>query len=110
MGDAFVSYGLYATYILFGLALVGSVGLPLVNAISNPRLLLRTGISLGAILLIYFISYALSGSEVTPLYVRFGVNAGQSKLIGGGLGMVWFLLGLAFIAALVLEVKKMLNK
>ena len=105
-----ISYGLYLTYVLFGIGALCSVILPLINVISNPKSLIKICVSIGAILAIYFLSYALSGAEVTSVYAKFGVNKSSSKLIGGGLTMVWILLGLSFISSIALEVNRMINK
>ena len=100
---------LYIGYALIFVAVAGSVILPLINSLGNPKSLIRSGIGVGALLVIFIISYALSGNEVTEVYKEFDVDAGGSKTIGGMLTMMYLLILLAVVGIVYTEISKMLK-
>jgi hypothetical protein len=103
--DTFDIY-IYVAYALIIIAAVAAIVLPLVNALSNPKALLMTGLGVVALVVIFFISYGISGSEVTPVYTKFDVGPYLSKVVGGALIMMYMLLFLAIIGILYSEVSK----
>lgn len=102
----FSTYGLYAAYILTGLAILLTIILPLISAISNPRTLLGTVVGLVGIAIVFFIGYSLSSNEVTPVYTRFGITESSSKLIGGALITMYILVIVALVSIVFTEVTK----
>lgn len=97
---------LYIGYALILIAAAGSVILPLINSISNPKSLIQTGIGVGALIVVFLISYGLSGNEVTETYAEFNVDASGSKTIGGMLTMMYLLIGIAVVGIVYTEVTK----
>lgn len=80
------------SYLLVIVAAAGAVIMPLVNALRNdPSSLMKSGITLVVLLVLYFLSYAISGNEVTKIYEEFGVSASGSKYIGGSLIMTYIM-------------------
>ena len=67
---------------------------------------MMTGIGLLALVVVYFISYAISGSEVTASYTKFNVGPDLSKLMGGALIMMYLLLGISILGIIYTEVGK----
>jgi len=106
MADFISTYGLYAAYILAGLALLLAIALPLVSALSNPRALLGTVVGLVGIAIVFFIGYSISGDEVNTVYTKFGITESSSKFIGGALITMYLLVCLALVSILVTEVNK----
>ncbi|WPP53193.1 hypothetical protein [Catalinimonas niigatensis] len=105
--EYFIStYGLYAAYILVGLALLLAIILPLISALSNPRSLLGTIVGLVGIAIIFFIGYSLSSNEVTTVYTRFGITESSSKLVGGALIATYILVIIALVGIVFSEVNK----
>jgi hypothetical protein len=102
-----IDFILYLGYALLGVAALASLILPLVNAIGNPKTLVKTGAGLVILLVVYGISYAISGSEVTDVYTKFGVDAGASKTIGGVLTMMYLLLMVVVFGVLYTEIAKL---
>ncbi|MFM9840136.1 MAG: hypothetical protein ACKVOQ_17855 [Cyclobacteriaceae bacterium] len=86
------SPGLIVCYIFALVALVTSVGMPIFNAIKNPAGLIKGLIGVVGLAILFGISYALSGSEVTPRFASLGVDASSSKLIGAGMIMFYIIL------------------
>ncbi|MDH5474671.1 MAG: hypothetical protein OEX22_03165 [Cyclobacteriaceae bacterium] len=105
--EAFVSQGgLIISYILFGIAVVGVVVLPLIKAFDDPRKIVKGLIALGLLAVVFLISWAMSGSEVTEMYTEKGVGDSLSKIIGGVLIMMYLLSGIAIIGIIYSELHK----
>ena len=109
--DQFVStYGLYAAYILVGIAVLAAIVMPLVQSFSNPRALLGALIGVAAIAVLFFIGYSVAGNEVTALYIKNNVTSEvTSKVIGGALITMYILVILTLVAIVVSEVSKIFN-
>jgi len=90
-----VNAGLYLAYAMFFIALIAAVVMPIINALGDPKSLIKAGIGIGAAVVLYLVGYMISGNEVTEVYKQFGVDAGSSQSIGGGIIMVYLL---AFVA------------
>lgn len=97
---------LYLAYTLVIVAVVLALLMPLINALSDPKSLLKSSMGILALVVIYFIGYALSGNEVTPLYTKFDVGPDLSKAVGGALIMTYILGGLALIGIVYTELIK----
>jgi hypothetical protein len=101
-----IDIALYLSYALTILAGLAAIAFPLINSVGDPKTLTKSGIGLGALLLVFLISWAISGSEVTALYTEFEVGASLSKFIGGILIMMYVLTGIALGGILYTEVTK----
>jgi hypothetical protein len=97
---------LYLGYTLVIVAFVAAVLLPLIGALGNPQSLLKSGLGILFIVVLYFIAYAFSGSEVTQAYSQFNVGPELSKTVGGTLIMAYLLLGFAIVGIVFTEVNK----
>ncbi len=100
---------LYLAYTLVIVAFVAAVLLPLISAMGNPKSLLKSGVGVLFIIILYFIAYAISGSEVTKEYSLFDVGPELSIVVGGTLIMCYFLLGFAIVGILYTEVTKIVK-
>lgn len=106
MVDIIANYGLYAAYILCGIAVILVIILPLINSISNPKGLLGSAIGIIAIAVIFFIGWSIAGNEVTARTEGFGITPGSSKVIGGALITMYTLGGIAIIGIVFSEISK----
>ena len=97
---------LYLGYTLVIISALAAILLPLINALGNPKVLLKSGLGVVAIVVIYFIAYAFSGAEVTPEYAERGVGPELSKAVGGTLIMAYILLGISVLGILFTEFSK----
>ncbi len=97
---------LYLGYTLVIIAAVAAIVLPLINALGNPQGLLKSGLGILVIVVLYFIAYAFSGSEVTQQYSKYEVGPELSKVVGGTLIMAYLLLGFAIIGIVYTEFNK----
>lgn len=101
-----IDIALYASYILVLVAAVAAVVLPLIQSLDDPSSLIKSGIGLAALVVVFLIGYAISGSEVLPSYAEFNVDAGLSKFIGGLLTMMYILIFVAIGGIIYTEVAK----
>jgi hypothetical protein len=101
--------GLYLGYGLLILAVGAGVILPLAQALRAPKNLAKSAASLGLLAVVFIISYALSGSEITASSKLMGVSEGGSKLIGAGLIMFYITLVIALIGLIYSEINKALK-
>lgn len=101
-----ISWGLYFGYFLFGVAIISAVALPFVNALKNPKGLIRAGIGVGILIAAFFIAFAISGDDVNRIAASQGVSATGSKLIGAGLILFYISLITAAVGLIYSEVTK----
>lgn len=74
---------------------------PLIQMISNPKALVRSAISIGALALIYFISWSLaSGNIDAPYYAEFNIGEGMSQFIGSLIYVVYILGSLTILTVI----------
>ncbi len=95
-----IDVALYISYILIALAILGSFVLPLIKSADDPASLVKGGIGVVALIVLFGIGYALSSDEVTATYTEFGVDAGLSKIIGASM-ITMYLIGLIAVIAIV---------
>lgn len=104
-----IDAGLYICYLLMLLAIGATIILPLMHAIKSPGTLVKSGISLVVLLVIFLIAYTFSGNEVTPKFALLGVGENSSKLIGAGLIMFYITFFIAIIGLVYSEINKALK-
>ena len=107
MEQIIVNIGIIVAYVLIVIGVVTAVVFPLINAMSEPKVLIKSAIGVVAILIVFGIGYALSDSELTAKFIQSGVETeGLSKTIGGALTMVYLLMGVAIIGIVYTEFSK----
>ncbi len=105
----FVDIVLYFGYFMVCVAALLAVGFPLYIASKNPKSLINSGMGLGSILILFLVAWLISGNEVYPSYIEFGVDETLSKFIGGMLNLVYMLAGIAVIGIIASEFRKVFN-
>ena len=107
MEQIIVNVGIIVAYVLVVIGVVSAVVFPLINAISQPEMLVKSGIGIVAVLVVFGIGYALSDSALTAKFIQSGVDTeGLSKMIGGALTMVYLLMGIVIIGIVYTEFSK----
>jgi len=105
-----IDIGIYIAYALFFAALAAMIVLPLLNALRSPGDLVKSGIGIGALIVLFIIAFVISGSELTPQYQALGVETEfSSRLIGAGLTMFYFVFVIAIIGMIYSEISKALK-
>ena len=109
MEESIVNIGITLAMIMVGVAALSAVVLPLIKSLSEPKVLIKTGIGVAALLIVFLIGWALSGNEVTPTYANFGIDEGGSKLVGGALTTMYILFIVSVIGIVFSEFNKALK-
>jgi hypothetical protein len=107
--ESLVSPGLIVCYILLAVALASSVGMPILHAIKNPQGLVKALIGIVALLVLFGLSYAISGSEVTAKAASLGIDASSSRMIGAGMIMFYIILFFSAVLAIFSLVKDIIS-
>ena len=100
---SFTSTFLVWTVILFGIAVLVALSSAVVSMISNPKVLVRSFISVGIIAVIFLLVYVLSAGE--PMSVKdIEVTASTSKWVSTGLNFTYLLGGVAIVGMVFSEI------
>lgn len=100
---------LIGSYALLGLAALAAIVLPLINAIGNPKTIVMGAIGVVLIMVVYGIAFMMSGSEVTPIYAKFGIDAGLSQFVGASIITVYILVVVSIVGIVLTEISKIFN-
>ncbi len=106
-----VDTGIYLTYVLIGICIVGILGFSVANIAKNPGGAKSALIGIGALALVFIITYVMSdGSDATTVYADEGITETTSKRVGMGLGTFYVLTAGAILAILYVEVSRLFSK
>lgn len=108
-GNVMVDVLLYVAYAATIFAMLAAIILPFVKSTGDTKGLMQTGIIAGVLLVIFAISYAVSGNEVGKIHQAFNIGAGGSKLIGGVLIMTYIMTIGSVLLALAAWVKGLVS-
>lgn len=104
-----ITPGLYVGYALLGVALIAAIGLTLFNTVKNPAVLVKSGISLGVLVVLFAISYAIADGAPSPISKAFGLGETSVRLISAGLTMFFITIFLAVAGLIYSEINKALK-
>ncbi|MFN3758756.1 MAG: hypothetical protein ACK4SF_06025 [Algoriphagus aquaeductus] len=99
---------LYVSYALVVLGAVVSILLPLLKSLDNPKSLVKTGLGIVAIVVLFFISYSISTNEVLPKFEGepFNLTPQMSQMVGGFLITTYVLTIIAIVGIVITELSK----
>jgi len=98
-----IDAGLIIAYVLVGISILAAVGLPLVQAAGNLKSLKKAGISVGGLLVLFLVCYALSSDDTMGSKM---VTAAGAKRVGAGLLSFYVLLAIALVSIVYTEISK----
>ena len=99
---------LYASYLLAVVGTILSIVMPLLKTLDDPKGLLKSGLGVLGLAVLFFVCYFLSGNEVLPKFegAPFNLTPGLSQVIGGMLVMTYILTVVAIVSIVVTELTK----
>ncbi len=106
MNDLAIDIMFYITYLLLFAAVLGAIVFPIINLAGNPKKAKTALMGIGAVAVVFLISYVASSSEVLPSYEKYGITSGVSKVIGATLVMTYILGAAAIVSAIAGEIYK----
>ena len=62
--EQWIDLGLNAAYVLLGIALLAAIMMNFANALKSPRSLIKGGIGIVVLLVIFFIAYSIAPAEI----------------------------------------------
>lgn len=104
-----IDIGLWVSYLLLIIAVGSAAVLPLLHALKTPSTFLKSLVGIGSLVVLFGISFALSGSDVTKGQEAIGITKMSSKLIGAGLTMFYITLFVSIIGMIFSEINKALK-
>ncbi|MFA0963041.1 hypothetical protein AB9P05_14650 [Roseivirga sp. BDSF3-8] len=104
-----INIALYTTYGLIIVGVILAILAPLVSSFSNPAGLVKSGVGILALVVLFFVSYALAGDEVTGLIRARGFDAETVKTVGGALILMYILFGIAVVSIVITELLKLVR-
>jgi len=98
-------------FVAEGLIIIGAIlaiVMPLIKSLDNPASLVKTGIGVAALVVVFFIAYSIADAEVLPRYAAepFNLTPGLSKFVGGALITTYALFILAIVGIVITEINK----
>jgi NADH:ubiquinone oxidoreductase subunit 6 (subunit J) len=99
---------IYVAEILIIVGAIAAILMPLVKSLDNPGSLLKTGVGVAILVVVFFIAYSISDGDVLPKYAAepFNLTTGMSKFVGGSLITVYALFILAIFGIILTEINK----
>jgi hypothetical protein len=101
-----IDIGLYLNDILLIVSLVALIVLEAFNLLKDPKSLVKTGLVIVGLIVLFFISYSMSAGTLTNKYIASGVDEGSSRLIGAGLIMLYIFLFVSIAGMVISEIYK----
>ncbi len=98
-----VDLGLITGYILVGLCAVAAIVMPLIQSLSDPKSLAKSGVGVGVLLVIFLITYAMADGSAE------GTTSGTSKMVGAGLLTMYVFVFIALAGIIYTEISKILK-
>ncbi|NOY50120.1 MAG: hypothetical protein GXO88_06125 [Chlorobi bacterium] len=93
--------------ILLVVAVAIMVASPVYGFITNPQNLVKLLISLGLIVVVFFVGYSMAGDAVSEVQdVKYGLTQTTSKMVGTGLYVTYISFGLTVLSLLYASVIK----
>lgn len=104
----YVNIILYVSYALVVVGTVLSVLLPLIKSLDDPKALLKSGLGVVGIVVVFFICYSISSNEVLPKFEAepFNLTAQTSQMVGGLMFTTYLLIVVALAGILLTEINK----
>lgn len=98
---------IYWCYFLFAIGAIFAVFFPIMEMAKNPNGAKSALIGVGALLVVFGISYALGGDEMPDKYAGFISGPGESKMVSAGLISFYILAVAAIVTTVYSGVSKM---
>lgn len=98
-----IDVGLFASYGLIVLCALAAIVIPLLQSIGDPQSLIKSGIGLGVLVVVFILGYALADPDSS------GTTEGTSKLVGAGIISMYMFFFIALIGIVYTEISKLIK-
>lgn len=117
--DQWINLGLYTSYALVGVAFLTAIVMNLVNALNDPKTLLKSAIGIGVLGLVFLIGYSMAPDVLDSAAIRAFENAkvdptsasagATYKWVGGAMTTTIVLLVMAFVGLVYSSISKLIG-
>ena len=97
-GSLFQNFAMYTTYVMFFLALLFMAGFAIYQIISNFKQAKIGLLGIAGIVILFVITYMLSGASNSAVEQKFEITSLLSKTVSAGLLSTYLLFVIAFLA------------
>ena len=104
--DSLINIGLYVTYALLAVTVLGAVVFPLAHMVNDFNSAKNGLIGFAVLVAVLLISYAISPAETGAFYDKHSVSPALSKIIGGGLVATFIVFVGVVVSILYSEIAK----
>ena len=107
----YIDIFLFISEALIIIGAILAVVMPLIKSFGNPSSLVKTGIGVAALVVVFFIAYTMADSDVLPKFAAepFNLTPGLSKFVGGALLTTYALFIIAIVGIVFTELNKALK-
>lgn len=98
-----IDVGLYLGYALIILCAIAAVVIPLVQSFGDPKSLVKSGIGVAVLLVIFLISFGVASPEAA------GASEATSKWVGAGIISTYIIFFVAVIGIVFTEISKIIK-
>ena len=99
----FIDIGLISSYALIGLCTLAALLIPLYQSFGDPKTLLKSGIGVGIMLIIFIFSYFFADGSSA------GVDESTSRIVGAGIFTTYTFFFLAIAGIIYTEISKIFS-
>lgn len=106
----FVDIGLYVTYALIGICVLGILIFAVGRIVSHPSAAKSALIGIGGLVVLWVLAYLFStGDDAAEggMYAGMGITEGTSHMVGAGLVTFYLLLGIVILTILFNELTRL---
>jgi len=117
--DQWINLGLYAGYILVAVAFVTAIVMNLINALNDPKTLLKSAIGIGVLGVVFLIGYSMapdvldSAARLAFENAKIDLEADSTlqtfKLVGGALTTTFVLVVIAVVGLVYSSISKLIG-
>lgn len=115
--EQWIDIGLYGAFILIAVAALAAIGMNIANSISNPKTLVKGGIGIAVLLIVFFIGYSMAPSEFGAATAKAmeaskiddDVAGSTYKLVGGAMTTTLVLIVIAVVGLIYSTVSRIIS-
>lgn len=99
---------IYVAEILIVVGAILAVAMPLIKSLGDPGSLVKSGIAVVILAVVFFIAYSISDGDVLPRFAAdpFNLTPEMSKFVGGSLLTTYALFLVAVVGIVLTEINK----
>ena len=104
--ESFIDIALWVAMGMVVIAGLAAIIMPLINSLSHPKSLIKSGIGIAILGVLFLITYATADSEVSQGLVDAGLTPTTIKVVGAFLRTMYVLFVLAIVGIVFSEINK----